>query len=246
MSWRRAYSLVILGNEIHSISPQTTIYDIGDSAHQAEASDHNPNSAGVVCAIDVMAGYGLDLEALANSIRLSSHPDLKYVIYNRRIASRKYGFEWRAYPGSNPHTDHIHVSVGVGSDGKSVPPYDDTNSWNIGLGGTLLCSYGQSGPIVMALQTLLFGLGFDPGPIDGKYGDKTKLALAKCLDDPNEDGSSYGPWQYAAVMIRSVGKGPKGDKGDPGPPGGAAVLAAGTTLVIKEGPVISEGPPPVW
>ncbi len=232
MSWRRAYSLVILGNEVHSISPQTTIYDIGDPAHQAQASDHNPNSAGVVCAIDIMAGYGLDLEALANAIRLSSHPDLKYVIYNRRIASRKYGFEWRAYTGSNPHTDHIHVSVGVGSDGKSVPPYDDANSWNIGLGGTLLCSYGQSGPIVMALQALLFGLGFDPGAVDGKYGDKTAAALSKALNDPTNNGKNYGPWEYAAIMVRNVGKGPKGDPGEPGPPGKTATLAPGTILTV--------------
>ena len=39
------------------------------------------------------------------------------------------------------HTSHVHVSVGVGSDGKSVQPYDDTNAWDIGIGS------GGSAPV---------------------------------------------------------------------------------------------------
>lgn len=36
----------------------------------------------------------------------------------------------RNYTGSDPHTSHIHVSVGVGSDGQSTQPYDDrTPPW---------------------------------------------------------------------------------------------------------------------
>jgi hypothetical protein len=34
--------------------------------------------------------------------------DVAEVIYNRRIWTRSEG--WRTYGGSNPHTDHIHVS----------------------------------------------------------------------------------------------------------------------------------------
>jgi hypothetical protein len=33
---------------------------------------------------------------------------IKYVIYDRQINS---GYGWRHYYGSNPHTDHVHVSV---------------------------------------------------------------------------------------------------------------------------------------
>lgn len=43
--------------------------------------------------------------------RLSS---IWYVIYNRRIASVTYGRRWRAYNGSNPHTDHVHVTLRPG------------------------------------------------------------------------------------------------------------------------------------
>jgi phage-related protein len=43
--------------------------------------------------------------------RISS---LWYVIYNRRIASMNYGRVWRPYYGSNPHTDHVHVTLKPG------------------------------------------------------------------------------------------------------------------------------------
>lgn len=132
MSWRLANSLIELSAEVHALSPKQTIYAIGDSAHQASASDHNPNAAGVVCAIDIMQGNGLDLQAIANHLVAHPHPDAKYVIHNRKIASKSQGWRWRTYTGSDPHTNHIHVSVGVGSDGRSVQPYDDKVSWGLG------------------------------------------------------------------------------------------------------------------
>lgn len=134
--WRVAYSLEQLGVEVHAISPQTAVEYIGDEAHQAEASDHNPNAAGVVCAADIMQGFGLDLAAVAEQVRQRRNLDLKYVIYNRRIASAASNpsWSWRTYTGSNPHTDHVHVSVGVGPDGQSVQPYDDRTPWGISGG----------------------------------------------------------------------------------------------------------------
>jgi hypothetical protein len=76
-----------------------------------------------------MAGHGLNLQWLADEILKRRNPDLKYVIYNRRIASANTGWKWAPYYGSNPHTDHIHASVGVGPDGYSKQPYDDTDKW---------------------------------------------------------------------------------------------------------------------
>ncbi len=130
MAWRRAESLDVLEAEVHTVSPQTTIYDIGDAAHQAEKLDHNPNAEGVVCAIDIMQGH-TDLTKLAEQIRTSGHPDLAYLIWNHRIATRKNGLRWTPYGGSNPHTDHIHVSVGQGVDGSRKQPYDDTTPWGV-------------------------------------------------------------------------------------------------------------------
>jgi hypothetical protein len=108
-------------------SPRTTLYFYDDTPQRD--SDHDPNLHGVVCAIDIMAGYGLDLHALSREIVAAQHPECAYVIYNRQIASRNTGWKWVAYTGKNPHTDHIHVSVGVGPDGYKEPPYDSTRPW---------------------------------------------------------------------------------------------------------------------
>ena len=56
--------------------------------------------------------------------RLSS---IWYVIFNRRIASKMHGNTWRPYTRSNPHTDHVHVTLlpGVASKlGGQIPTFD--------------------------------------------------------------------------------------------------------------------------
>lgn len=127
---RVANSILNLASEVHHRSPSTIIYFYDDDAKIN--SDHDPNPAGVVCACDIMSGHGLNLQALADEILARRHPALKYIIYNRRIASARTGWKWVEYTGSNPHTDHIHVSVGVGPDGYSTGPYDNDEPW---LGG---------------------------------------------------------------------------------------------------------------
>lgn len=61
---------------------------------------------------------------LAHRVRLN----VSYVIWNRRIASALSNppWTWRAYSGSNPHTDHVHVSFR--SSGTYQPPEDDMST----------------------------------------------------------------------------------------------------------------------
>lgn len=141
MAWRPAKSLMKLREQANTLWPNRSKASdglIGDSAHAASASDHNPNSDGVVCAFDLThdPANGCNCDAIAESIRLNPHPDLKYLIWNHRIfrAYVKPGipkFTWSSYTGADPHTSHIHVSVGVGPDGKSIQPYDDEVEWNL-------------------------------------------------------------------------------------------------------------------
>ena len=138
MSWRPAKSLVVLKSQLDSAYPNGGWLFLGmkgDAAHAAVPSDHNPNAAGVVTAMDIGPGRSLDIHALANNLAANPHPDMKYIISNRRIANWQNGFKWERYSGSDPHDTHIHVSVGRGPDGRSVQPYDDTNLWNINQGG---------------------------------------------------------------------------------------------------------------
>lgn len=124
--WRLARSLEVLEAEVRQVAPGTTVWDIGDAAHRAGASDHNPNDDGVVCAIDVLDDAGLDLNRFAEKVRRSGHPALKYLIYRNRFSR---GGGWRAYQGQ--FHNHVHVSVGRGLDGQSTGPYDDTSPWGV-------------------------------------------------------------------------------------------------------------------
>lgn len=136
MSWRLAKSLEVLRSQVNAAYPKRSKASdgtIGDASHAASASDHNPNSEGVVCALDLThnPANGFDAERLAEAQRKNPHPDLKYIVWKGRIASRKYGWVWRASSG---HFHHIHLSVGIGTDGKSKQPYDDRTPWDIGFG----------------------------------------------------------------------------------------------------------------
>jgi hypothetical protein len=136
MAWRLAYSLDQLRAQINAAYPNRSKASdgtIGDAAHASRASDHNPNALGVVCAIDITndPANGLDIHAVAERIRTNRHPNLKYIISNRRIAGAWTSWNWATYSGSNPHEKHVHFSVGVGSEGQSKQPYDDRTNWNI-------------------------------------------------------------------------------------------------------------------
>src|SRR5688572_22972980 len=131
-NWRLAKSLVVLTSEIEYFYPDTTIWDIGDASHQSGYSDHNPNECcDVVCAIDVKPDHGLDLPEFVRHLVANPHPNLRYVIFNRKIYQRKYNFEARDYNGVNAHKGHAHVPVGNGPDGRITRDYDSTASWAI-------------------------------------------------------------------------------------------------------------------
>jgi hypothetical protein len=134
-SWRLAKSLETLRNQVNNAYPNRSKRSdgtIGDAAHAASASDHNPNKNGVVCALDLThdPANGFDAHALAERVRVNRHPNLRYVISNARIAGWWTNWEWQPSSG---HTQHAHFSVGtlgVG-DGQTYDRYDDTTNWNI-------------------------------------------------------------------------------------------------------------------
>lgn len=127
---RIAKSLDVLRSQINQAHPnRNKISDgwIGDAAHASRASDHNPNSAGVVTALDIThdPAHGVDTWRLADVLRQRQDKRIKYVISNGRIFSSVTSpWQWRPYTGANKHAHHIHVSV-------STDPtlYDDPSPW---------------------------------------------------------------------------------------------------------------------
>lgn len=133
---RIAHSLAVLRSEINLAYPQRSNRSdgwIGDPDHASRASRHNPNAAGVVCAIDIThdPAHGCDIHAIARRLVLDPHPDLEYVISNGEVAKRRTGFQWEPYRG-NPHDKHAHFAVGRGPDSEPTEPYDSDSPWRVG------------------------------------------------------------------------------------------------------------------
>lgn len=132
MSWRLAKSLGVLRAQIDRAHPnrdRSSDGTIGDERHQASVSDHNPNRAGVVTAIDIThdPAHGVDSYHIAEVLRLNRDERIKYVISNRRIFSASlHPWEWRPYYGTNPHDQHVHISVVA-----DPVLYDATAEWEL-------------------------------------------------------------------------------------------------------------------
>ncbi len=113
---------------------------IGDAAHQASTSGHNPDDTpgskaeysdadakAEVRAVDIDKDLKdtVSMQQVVDAI-LRTPTDrrrLKYVIFNRRIWSASNGWAPRAYTGSNPHDQHAHFS--------GDPAYDeDGQPWS--------------------------------------------------------------------------------------------------------------------
>lgn len=220
-----ARSLEVLRGEINRIAPYRSKQSdggIGDQAHAGSASDHNPNSAGVVCARDFThdPAAGADMHRISQRIVAVRPPALKYVIWNRRIWSVARAAEgWRAYKGVNPHTKHMHVSVGKGPDGRSTGPYDDTSTWGLTPAAPAVqesdvidLKVGDEGEAVKALQYMLRRAGFDPLGADGIYGKNTAaavLAMRRSQGSNADDGNRITGAAYdqllAALMDKRLG-----------------------------------------
>src|SRR6185312_13154805 len=132
MAWRVAKSLLKLRDQVNARWPNRNKENdgtIGDASHQSRKSDHDPDSHGVVTAIDITHDpkSGCDSYALAEVFRASRDPRIKYVISNHRISSSEVDpWAWRPYHGVNPHDHHVHVSV---KDDALL--YDSENDWNL-------------------------------------------------------------------------------------------------------------------
>lgn len=140
-TWRAANSILGLLTAVNAAAPNRSKRSdgiIGDLAHAARKSDHNPFQfeAGdpVVTAIDLTnhPEAGADMALITEALRLSRDRRIKYVIFNKRIfasytTSHRPAWTWGPYTGTNDHTIHAHVSV-IGDPDL----YDNTSRWDIG------------------------------------------------------------------------------------------------------------------
>ncbi|MBN9235083.1 MULTISPECIES: peptidoglycan-binding domain-containing protein [Phyllobacteriaceae] len=191
--WRLARSLAVLRDQINALSPnRSKVADgtVGDTAHSARRSDHNPNALGVVQAIDLTddPSHGVDNRRLAQALLDSRDSRIKYVIADSEIASGAAGpspWIWRKYVGTNAHRHHVHISV---ADDPRL--YDDASAWNLPGFDVApaqaakpvtkpvypVLAKGTKGTDVERLQKLLNDKGAKL-IVDADFGDRTERAV---------------------------------------------------------------------
>lgn len=126
---------------------------IGDAAHQAESSGHNPDDTPGVRAerqdadskpevraadVDSTGSWpaGLSMERCVQAVLhgpVAERDRLIYIIFNRRIWRAATGWRQETYTGSDPHDRHAHFSGNPDSD-------DDGRPWTsiLNLGDDML------------------------------------------------------------------------------------------------------------
>lgn len=165
---RLAPSLDRLFDEVDHLWPHRSRASdgwIGDAAHAARRSEHNPDSRGIVHADDITVD-GIDKAHVLKA--LIGHPAVWYVIHDGRIWSRTYGWQAKRYTGPNPHTHHIHVSIRLDHDAE-----DWAGTW-LGVARrppVRSLHEGMRGADVAKWQRA-FGI-----PADGIFGPQTTAAV---------------------------------------------------------------------
>lgn len=146
-SWVLIPCLKTLFAEFDRIAPvrdKASDGTVGDTAHQQEVSDHNPDETGSVPihdadhinevhAIDVdddLRESDLTMEKVVQFLlaraRSGAEKRLRYVIYNRRIWSASSGWVQKTYTGASAHTEHAHFSASYVTEHEA-----STASWHL-------------------------------------------------------------------------------------------------------------------
>jgi len=99
---------------------------VGDTAHAARPSDHNPDANGWVHAIDVDKD-GIDAEQFANELVALARAGkdggrIKNVVWRDRVASGTYPTMFWAFRGAGyGHFSHVHISFTEAAQRDSSP-----------------------------------------------------------------------------------------------------------------------------
>jgi hypothetical protein len=131
-AWRLAKAIPVLQAQVNAAyphRPKGADGTIGDAAHAARVSDHNPNPphAGVVTAWDITTDtFSNTLAEQLREMGMRGDGRVKYVIWQRHITSAEHAWKWAPYTGADPHTGHIHLSLS-----DLEPQYDRLDSWPV-------------------------------------------------------------------------------------------------------------------
>lgn len=183
---RIARSLATLRDQVNARWPTRSKSNdgwIGDTAHAARRSDHNPNGADVVQALDLThdPAKGFDSYKFAESLRQNRDPRIKYVISNGRIFSSKVSpWQWRPYNGVNAHAKHVHVSVN-----DNPAQYDDGRPWALNVGAVHASRFDEC-----VVHVLKHEGGYVNHPADPGGATNMGITLAVYRDNIDHNGTA--------------------------------------------------------
>lgn len=215
MAWYVDEGLAALIAEWKAAHPGCTVYTIADQNHSQDpdVSQHAPDDGGSqagddkgeVDAADFMIGKGVtaaELEELFDGLTRGRDPRLFYVIYNKRIVSAvTQPWAVRPYSGSDPHTNHVHVSVNDRFD-------DNTSDWHWEKLVARTIVWESAGEVRLPLLQL----GDDDDAMEGYNRIGRFQVLANWMDhtipDVDPDGV-YGPKTAAKFKAIFGGDGKK-------------------------------------
>ena len=130
-NWTLAPALQQLREQINAAFPsrdRSSDGSIGDTRHSSRKSDHNPNAAGVVCAIDIDEDLSPSntVAGIVAQIQMSRDSRVAYLIYEGQTTVKGDITRWKDYHGVNPHKHHAHISVK-----QDAKLYNDRRPWQI-------------------------------------------------------------------------------------------------------------------
>jgi len=126
MAWRNAPALLAIKADADRVAPgrsHASDGTIGDAAHSASVSDHNPDARGVVHAVDITndPAHGFDAwhwaQVIAARIAAGVEHRVKYLVSNDGkgadvIFNPSVSMSWRQNGSyKTEHRNHLHVSI---------------------------------------------------------------------------------------------------------------------------------------
>jgi hypothetical protein len=217
--WYVDKGLQTLINQVKARNAGMTVGTIGDPKHAASASDHNPESDRSVDAADFMIAGSFnktDAEWLFDSLTQARDIRLAYVIYNKRIVSSTVQpWKVRGYSGSDPHTNHVHVSVndkhennpalwrlvGEVADKQLHKDMIDLADYSYPKLSQGMHDDKYSGYHMVARVQSLLRI-----TVDGDYGAKTAQAVAKKMGGGNGKTVGEKEWVTISGLSTRAGK----------------------------------------